>query len=65
MDDRSRKIISILQQNGKATLSEIAVEVGLSAMGVKKQLFALIFAEDCYSLESVSLEKCSLRAQPG
>ena len=28
-------------------------------------LFALIFAEDYHSLESVSLEKCSLRAQEG
>ncbi len=127
MDDRDRKIESILQRNGKATLSEIAEEVGLSVMGVKKRLdklekekkikltallnteklgiitaiiaievesaealenilkkfescpriikffvttggynlFALIFAEDYYSLESVSLEKCSLRAQPG
>jgi len=28
-------------------------------------LFALIFAEDYHSLESVSLEKCSLRSQEG
>jgi len=126
MDEKDRKIISILQKNGKATLSEIAKEVGLSIMGVKKRLkklmdngvkikalldveklgiiiaiiamevessealeriiekfkdcpriikffvttggynlFALIFAEDYHSLESVSLERCSLRSQPG
>ncbi len=126
MDDRDRKIISILQRDGKATLSEMAKEVGLSVMGVKKRLnkllssgvkikalldveklniivaiiamevessealeriiekfkdcpriikffvttggynlFALIFAEDYHSLESVSLERCSLRSQPG
>ncbi|AGK60838.1 transcriptional regulator, AsnC family [Archaeoglobus sulfaticallidus PM70-1] len=126
MDEKDRKIISILQRNGKATLSEIAEEIGMSAMGVKKRLdklekgeikltallnveklkiitaiiamevesaealekllkrfencpriikffvttgsynlFALIFAEDYHSLESVSLERCSLRSQPG
>ncbi|MBO8180106.1 MAG: Lrp/AsnC family transcriptional regulator [Archaeoglobus sp.] len=126
MDEKDRKIISILQQNGKATLSQIAEKMGMSAMGVKKRLdklgkgkikltplinveelgiitaiiamevessealrriiekfrdcpriikffvttgsynlFALIYAEDYHSLESISLEKCSLRAQPG
>ena len=126
MDEKDRKIISILQRNGKATLSEIAKEIGMSAMGVKKRLdklekekikitalinveklkiitaiiamevesaealekllkrfencpriikffvttrgynlFALVFAEDYHSLESISLEKCSLRSQPG
>ncbi len=126
MDEKDRMIISILQKNGKATLAEIAKQVGMSAMGVKKRLdkledgkiklkpllnveklgiiiavlameiessealerllekfkncprilkffvttgsynlFALIFAEDYHSLESVTLEKCSLRAQPG
>ncbi|ADC65334.1 transcriptional regulator, AsnC family [Ferroglobus placidus DSM 10642] len=127
MDEKDRKIISILQRNGKATLSEIAEEVGMTAMGVKKRidklerekiirssvllnaeklkiltavlvmevessqalenilkkfvncprvikffvttggynLFALIWAEDLHSLESVTLERCSLRAQPG
>jgi len=38
MDEKDRKIISILQRNGKATLSEIAKEIGMSAMGVKKRL---------------------------
>ncbi|MEM0302437.1 MAG: Lrp/AsnC family transcriptional regulator [Archaeoglobaceae archaeon] len=28
-------------------------------------LFALVWAEDLHSLESITLEKCSLRAQPG
>ncbi|RLI86973.1 MAG: Lrp/AsnC family transcriptional regulator [Archaeoglobales archaeon] len=125
MDERDRKIISFLQRKGKAKLSEIAREVGMSVMGVKKRLdklerfvkfkplidveklgiivaivamevessealenilkkfercprilkffvttgsynlFALIFAEDYHSLESVSLERCSLRSQPG
>ena len=126
MDEKDRKIISILQRNGKTTLSEIAKEIGMSAMGVKKRLdklekekikitallnveklkiitaiiamevesaealekllkrfencpriikffvttsgynlFALVFAEDYHSLESISLEKCSLRSQPG
>ncbi len=126
MDKKDRKIISILQKNGKATLTEIAEEIGMSAMGVKKRLnklergeikltallnveklkiitaiiaaevesaealekllkrfescpriikffvttgsynlFALIFTEDYHTLESISLEKCSLRSQPG
>lgn len=126
VDEKDRKIISILKRNGKATLSEIAKEIGMSAMGVKKRLdklekekikitallnveklkiitaiiamevesaealekllkrfencpriikffvttggynlFALVFAEDYHSLESISLEKCSLRSQPG
>ncbi len=127
MDERDRKIISILQENGRTTLSEISKKLGMSAMGVKKRvdklekenlmrttailnvekleiltailamevessedlenvlgkfercpriikffvttggynLFALIWAEDLHSLESVTLEKCSLRAQPG
>ncbi|AAB89801.1 Lrp/AsnC family transcriptional regulator [Archaeoglobus fulgidus] len=126
MDEKDRKIISILQQNGKATLSQIAEKMGMSAMGVKKRLdklekgkikltpllnveelgiitavvamevessdalrkiiekfrdcpriikffvttgsynlFALIYAEDYHSLESITLEKCSLRSQPG
>ena len=127
MDERDREIISILQDNGRARLSEIAEKIGLSAMGAKKRLdklqssevikikplintekleiitaivameiesakaleklidrfkecpriikffvttggynlFALIFAEDYHSLESVSLERCSLRSQEG
>ncbi len=126
MDERDRKIVSILQKDGRVTLSEIARKIGLSAMGTKKRLkkleekgvkvsalldaeklkiilaivamevessealekllekfkdcpriikffvttgsynlFAIIFAEDFHSLESVTLEKCSLRAQPG
>ncbi|WP_202320301.1 Lrp/AsnC family transcriptional regulator [Archaeoglobus neptunius] len=127
MDERDRKIISILQRSGRPTLSEIGEAIGMSAMGAKKRihrlesknmvrlttllnteklgvltailamevessaalerllkkfencpriikffvttggynLFALIWAEDLHSLESVTLEKCSLRAQPG
>lgn len=38
MDEKDRKIISILQQNGKAKLSQIAEKMGMSAMGVKKGL---------------------------
>ncbi len=127
MDAKDRKVVSILQNNGRATLAEIAESIGLSSMGAKKRvdklekaqlikikallntekleiitaliamelesaealekmlerfkdcpriikffittggynLFALIFAEDYHSLESVSLEKCSLRSQEG
>ena len=127
MDEKDVKIISILQKDGRTTLSEIAGMIGLSSMGAKKRvdklvaqnlikvksllnteklniitalvamelesaealekllerfkdcpriikffittggynLFALIFAEDYHSLESVSLEKCSLRSQKG
>jgi len=38
MDEKDRMIVSILQKNGKATLAEIAKQVGMSAMGVKKRL---------------------------
>lgn len=127
MDDKDRKIISMLQQSNRPTLFEIGDAIKMSAMGVKKRidrlerenlikpttmlnveklgiltaviamevessealenllkkfqkcpriikffvtmssynLFALIWAEDLHSLESVTLEKCSLRAQPG
>jgi len=126
MDEKDRKIISILRENGRATLSEIGQEIGMTAMGVKKRLnklesgvirltgllnaerleiitaiismevensealgrilkkfekcpriikffvttggynlFALIWAEDKLSFESVTLEQCSLRSQPG
>jgi len=127
IDERDRRIISSLQRDGEATLSEIAKELGISTMGVKKRvdrlerkgivklrallnseelnlklaviamevessdaleallrkfeecprivrffittgghnLFALVYAEDYGSLESISLEKCSLRSQPG
>jgi DNA-binding Lrp family transcriptional regulator len=127
MDEKDRKIISILQNNGRETLSKVAREVGLSNMGAKKRidklidkdvirvkalintekldiklaiiamelesssalekmlerfkecprvvrffvttgsynLFAIVFAEDYYTLESISLEKCSLRSQEG
>ena len=124
MDNINRKIISILQKDGRSTLQSIAKEVGLSTMGVKKRLekllkedikikaliniknlilaiiamevesadalidivekfkdcpriirffvttggynlFALIWVEDYHTLESVSLERCSLRAQKG
>ncbi len=127
MDEKDRKIISILQSAARPTLAEIGEAVGMSAMGAKKRidrlvgekiikptallnvekagvltavlamevessealkkllkkfencpriirffvttgsynLFALIWAEDLHSLESVTLEKCSLRSQPG
>ncbi len=126
MDHRDRKLISHLQKNGRASLSELAQDLGLSSMAVKKRLeklqksdvkvgaqvnteslniilailvmelesydaiqrmletfkdcpriikffvttgsydlFALIFTEDYHSLESVSLERCSLRNQEG
>ena len=127
MDEKDRMIISMLQKNGRAKLSEIAKKLGITVMGVKKRieklhkneiikskallntnklkiitaiilmelknaevlekmikkfeqcprvikffvttggynLFALVFAEDYHSLESISLEKCSLRNQEG
>jgi len=127
MDEKDRKIISMLQEDGRTPLSKIAEAVGFSVMGVKKRveklekkgilkirsmlnveklgiklailavemesaeavekaverfrecprvlrffvttgsynLFALIIAEDYETLESISLEKCSLRNQEG
>ncbi len=127
MDEKDRKIISMLQENGRTPLSKIAEVVGFSVMGVKKRvekleksgvlkirsmlnveklgiklavlavemenaeaiekaierfrecprvlrffvttgsynLFALVIAEDFNTLESMSLEKCSLRNQEG
>ncbi len=127
MDEKDRKLISLLQENGRVSFSKISEVIGLTPMGVKKRyekltkedkvkvkalinvekleiltaivamelessealekmlnkfkncpriikffvttggynLFALIFAEDYHSLESVSLEKCSLRSQEG
>ncbi len=127
MDEKDRKIISMLQENGRVPLSKIAEVIGFSVMGVKKRaekleksgilkirsmlnveklgiklavlavemesaeaiestierfrncprvlrffvttgsynLFALVIAEDYNTLESMSLEKCSLRNQKG
>ncbi len=123
MDYVDRKILSILRENGRTTMQEIARRIGLSVMGVKKRLkrlegilkiralvntedlilaliamevedfkslneivekfkdcpriikffvtvggynlFSLIWVDDYHTLESVSLEKCSLRAQKG
>jgi len=127
MDEKDRVIISLLQENGRAKLSEIAEKLGITVMGAKKRLeklyktevikskalintkklgirtaiilmelkdaealekiiqkfkncpriikffvttggfnlFAIVFAEDYHSLESISLEKCSLRSQEG
>lgn len=127
MDDVDRKIIAHLQINGRATLEEIASNVGFTSMGVKKRLeklilqgaikvsaslnpfyfklhpaivllemesaeamrnllerfkdcprvvhifktiggynlIALVVAEDQDTLESISIEKCSLRSGAG
>ncbi|MGB9778894.1 MAG: AsnC family transcriptional regulator, partial [Candidatus Bathyarchaeales archaeon] len=42
MDNVDRKIISQLQLDGRATLEEIAKQVGFTSMGVKKRLQKLI-----------------------
>ena len=127
IDEKDRKIISKLQEDGRASIVEISKEIGLSSMGTKKRidklihegivkvkamlnvdkldiklaiiamelesgehlrdilkkfyncprvirffvtagsynLFALVWAEDYHTLESISLECCSLRAQKG
>ncbi len=38
MDERDRKIIEILVKNGRATLTEIAKELGISEAAVRKRL---------------------------
>jgi DNA-binding Lrp family transcriptional regulator len=38
MDETDKKIISILQTDGRKTLQEIAKNIGLSSMGTKKRL---------------------------
>jgi DNA-binding Lrp family transcriptional regulator len=127
MDDVDRKIISQLQSDGRATLEELAEQVGFTSMGVRKRLqklvsqgsiqvlallnpfsfklfpaivlmemesaeamqnllerfkdcprvvhifktiggynlIALVVAEDRDTLESISIEKCSLRSSAG
>ena len=127
MDRVDREIISLLQENGRVSLSKIAKVINFSVMGVKKRLekleksgvlkirsllntdklglklailavemesaeaiekaverfrecprvlrffvttgsynfFALVVAEDYHTLESISIEKCSLRSQEG
>jgi len=42
LDDVDRKIISQLQIDGRATLEDIAKDVGFTSMGVKKRLQKLI-----------------------
>ncbi|MEM4473192.1 MAG: Lrp/AsnC family transcriptional regulator [Archaeoglobaceae archaeon] len=125
MDEKDRLIIALLQENGRASYSDLGKNIGMTAMGVKKRvekllnkgeikvkalinaeklylailvmevedsnalnriidkfrecprvlkffvttgsynLFAIIFSEDFESLESITLESCSLRAQSG
>ncbi|MEM2099632.1 MAG: winged helix-turn-helix transcriptional regulator [Candidatus Bathyarchaeia archaeon] len=127
MDENNWKIITELQQNGRATLKELAEATGLSSMGTKKKLqkmisqnvikisalinssalalhpavimlemestdaiqnlinrfkdcprvvhifktiggyniIALVIAENQTTLESISVEKCSLRSSEG
>lgn len=127
MDEVDRKIISQLQQDGRATLEELAKDVGFTSMGVRKRiqklldhdaikisallnpfvfnlfpaivmlemesaeamanlverfkdcprvvyifktiggynLVALVVAENQDTLESISMEKCSLRSSEG
>ena len=42
MDAVDRKIISQLQSDGRATLEELAEQVGFTSMGVRKRLQKLI-----------------------
>ncbi len=127
MDDIDKKIITQLQENGRATLEELAKNIGYTSMGTKKRLqklldqkiicvsallnpsalklvpaivmlemesaeamqnlisrfkdcprvvhifktiggynlIALVVAENQDTLESISMEKCSLRSSPG
>ncbi len=127
MDETDKKIISILQTDGRTTLQDIAKQIGLSSMGTKKRidklqkdniikisalinptalklypalvmlemesgdamrallkrfedcprvvqifktvggynLIALVVAETQDTLESISMEKCSLRCSKG
>jgi Lrp/AsnC family transcriptional regulator for asnA, asnC and gidA len=127
MDEVNRKIISQLQQDGRATLEELSKDVGFTSMGIRKRmqklldqdaikvsallnpksfrlfpavvllemesgeatqsllerfrdcprviyifktiggfnLIALVVAEDQDTLESISMEKCSLRSGAG
>ena len=127
IDEKAKRIIAKLQQDGRTSIVNISKEIGLSSMGAKKRmdklvkegvikvkalvntdkldlklaliamelesgsalrelikkfencpriikffvttgaynLFALVWAEDYYTLESISLESCSLRAQKG
>lgn len=62
MDDVDRKIISQLQINGRATLEEIATNVGFTSMGVKKRLQRLIQQEAIKV--SVSLNPFSFKLYP-
>jgi DNA-binding Lrp family transcriptional regulator len=42
LDEVDRKIISQLQQDGRATLEELAKNVGFTSMGIKKRLQKLL-----------------------
>ncbi len=42
MDEKDRKIISILQSAARPTLAEIGEAVGMSAMGAKKRIDRLV-----------------------
>jgi len=38
MDETDKKIITLLQEDGRATLQEISQHIGLTSMGTKKRL---------------------------
>ncbi len=42
MDEKDKKIITLLQEDGRATLQDIAKHIGLTSMGTKKRLEKLI-----------------------
>jgi DNA-binding Lrp family transcriptional regulator len=127
MDETDKKIITLLQEDGRATLQDISKQIGLTSMGTKKRLekllktrtikisalinpnalklhpalvmlelesaeamqqllerfkdcprviqifktvggynlIALVVAENQETLESISMEKCSLRSSKG
>jgi len=53
MDTRDRKIIAVLQRDGRATLSEIGEAIGLSSMGAKKRVDKLV-AKDLIKIKVLS-----------
>ncbi|MEM0351186.1 MAG: AsnC family transcriptional regulator, partial [Archaeoglobaceae archaeon] len=42
MDEKDRLIIALLQENGRASYSDLGKNIGMTAMGVKKRVEKLL-----------------------
>ena len=62
MDEIDSKIISYLQENGRATLKELGEAIGFTSMGIKKRMDRLLGDRMIKVSASINLERLDLYA---